>query len=200
MVNRKGGLVLQYYRLVYSEDKEDKLPHGANPILINSYHLDGFDLRSLWKGIRINTWNENISLYHTGGEVMLDYVPNNLSWLIFSDEAVKIIRKVKTEAEVFSVSISSEKSQNTKHANVVNILTSVSAMNWEKSDYVSWDDDPKDIKVIRNLVINRSAIFYSLDVFRLEESKNFIVVSEKFKQEVERNNLKGFGFWKIDVV
>lgn len=191
---------MQYYRLVYSEDKEDKLPQGANPIFINSYNLDGFDLRSLWKGIRINTWNHNISLYYTDGEVLLDYVPNNLSWLIFSDDAVKIIRKVNTEAEVFSVSVSSEKSQNTKHANVVNILTSVSAMNWEKSDYVSWDDDPKDIKVIRNLVINRSAIFNSLDVFRLEESKNFIVVSEKFKQEVERIDLKGFGFWKIDVV
>lgn len=131
---------------------------------------------------------------------MLDYVPNNLSWLIFSDKAVRIIGKVKTEAEVFLVSISSEKSKNTKHANVVNILTSVSAMNWEKSDYVSWDDDPKDIKVIRNLVINRLAIINNPDVFRQEECKNFIVVSERFKQEVERSNLKGFGFWEIDVV
>jgi hypothetical protein len=191
---------LQYYRLVYSEDREDELPQGTNPILINSYHLDGFDLRSLWKGISINNWNENISLYYNDGEVILDYVPNNLSWLIFSDEAVRIIEKVATEAEVFTVSISSETSKDKIQANVVNILTSISAMNWENSDYVSWDDDPKDIKVIRNLVINSSAIVNKPDVFRLEESKNFIIVSEKFKQEVERNNLKGFGFWEIDIV
>lgn len=185
---------------MYSEDREDELPQGTNPIVINSYQLNGFDLRSLWKGISIHNWNENISLYYNDGEVMLDYVPNNLSWLIFSDEAVRIIEKVATEAEVFKVSISSETSKDKKQANVVNILTSISAMNWEKSDYASWDDEPKDIKVIRNLVINSSAIVNKPDVFRLEESKNFIIVSEKFKQEVERNNLKGFGFWEIDIV
>ena len=191
---------LQYYRLVYSEAREDELPQGIAPILINSYHLDGFDLRSLWNGVSINNWNENITLYYSDGVVMLDYVPNNLSWLIFSDNAVRIIEKTATEAEVFTVSISSETSKDKIQANVVNILTSISAMNWEKSDYVSWDDDPKDIKVIRKLVINNLAIVNKPDVFRLEESKNFIIVSEKFKQEVERNNLKGFGFWKIEIV
>ena len=131
---------------------------------------------------------------------MLDYVPNNLSWLIFSDKAISIIETLETELEYFHVSILSESGNVQTQANVVNILTSISAMNWEKSDYVPWDDDPKDIKVIRKLVMNHSTIVNKADMFRLGESKNFIIVSEKFKQEVEKSELLGFGFWEIDVV
>lgn len=170
------------------------------PIVIDSYQLDGFDLRNLWKGITITNWNKNISLHYSEGDVLLDYVPNNLSWLIFSDKAIDTIQPFLVGAEIFPVSISSESSEDAVGANVVNLLTSVSAMNWEKSDYISWDDDPKDIKVIRNLVMNRSAIVNNADVFRLEESKNYILVSEKFKQVVERGGLQGFGFWEIDIV
>jgi hypothetical protein len=192
---------LLYYRLVYSEDKDDGLPEGASPILINSYSLDGFDLRSLWKGIRIADWNKNIELHYSNGEILLDYVPNNLSWLIFTDRAVSTIQTLVTDTQVFPVSITSEVSKDSPiKANVVNVLTSVSAMNWDKSDYVAWEDDPRDIKVIRNLVMNRSSLIDNVDIFRLEESKNFIIVSGRLKQAIEKEGLLGFGFWEIDVI
>lgn len=191
---------MDYYRLVYSEGKEDNLPDGKNPIVVNSYKLDGFDLRSFWKGKRIENWNGNIELYYEEGDVSLDYIPNNLSWLICSEKVVKVLNNIGADYEFFSVPIYKESNKNENvSANVINVLVVVSVMNWNKSDYISWDDDPKAIKAIRNLVIYRSNIPKDINIFRLAESRNFIIVSEKFKNEIERESLKGFGFWKLDI-
>ncbi|PLR75858.1 hypothetical protein CU633_18425 [Bacillus sp. V3-13] len=191
---------MRYYRLVYSNDKDDMLPEGKSPIVINNYELLGFDLRALWRGQKINNWNNGIRLFYEKGEVLLDLIPNNLSWLILSVNGLNVVRRFIADAQVFQVSITSEANKDLIiEANVVNVLTSISAMNWEKTDYTAWDDDPKEIKVIRNLVMNRSALIQEPDIFRLNESKNFIIVSERLKSEIEKSNLSGFGFWEIEI-
>jgi hypothetical protein len=109
------------------------------------------------------------------------------------------IKSIIGDSQVFQVLVASKANNELKLVgNVINVLASISAMDWEKSDYTAWDDDPKEIKVIRNLVMDRNAMTHGLDIFRLDESKNFIIVSERLKKEVEQHNLSGFGFWEIE--
>ncbi|WP_143318640.1 DUF1629 domain-containing protein [Clostridium sp. HBUAS56017] len=72
-------------------------------------------------------------------------------------------------------------------------------LNWEKSDLVTWDDDPKYIKAIRNLVIDSSKLDGLPDIFRLSESKNYIIASEQFKKKIEEKGLTGFQFLEIEI-
>ncbi len=193
---------MQYYLLEYSDDSVDNLPQDLNPIVVNSYELHGFDHRSLWRGKKIEYWDEEIRLYYENGEVALDYIPNVLSWLIFSDTVIELFNSLGISGIQRFPVIISKVGKNDEHfqSNVINVLDSLSVMNWEKSDYVSWDDDPTYIKYIRKLVINRSNISDNFDIFCLAESKNYIIVSERVKKEMELCGITGFGFCHIDVI
>ncbi len=143
---------------------------------------------------------ENIQLSYEKGNVLLDYVPNVLSWLICSNKVIDLLNKINIieiqcfPVEIFKKGIKEEPCLVT----VVNVLESVAAMDLEKSDYVSWEDDPKYIKFIRKIVLNSDASYKNLDMFRLEESKNYIIVSERIKEEVEKEGLRGFGFTLLE--
>lgn len=190
---------MNYYLLEHSEDEKDHLP-GKSPILLNSYELNGFDLRTLWRGKNIEQWPDNIQLYFEKGNVLLDYVPNVLSWLIFTDKAIDLLKKINVSTiQCFPIDIF-KKGHKEKFCTVkvVNVLETVLAFDWEKSDYVSWEDAPKYIKFIRKIVLKADAPYRNLDMFRLDESKNYIVISQRFKDEVEKKDLKGFGFTLLE--
>lgn len=191
---------MNYYLLEYSDDEKDNLFKDQFPILVNSYELHGFDLRILWRGKYIKKWPNNIELYYEKGNVVLDYIPNVLSWLIFSDKVIDMLNRLNIASiQCFPVNICS-KNNKEKHysANVINVLESISALNWEKSDYISWEDDPKYIKLLRNIVLKFDCDYRDLDMFRLEESKNYIIVSERIKEGIEMKNLTGFGLTPLE--
>lgn len=187
---------MNYYLLEYSENDKDNLPKGENPILLNSYELNGFDLRNLWRGEYIKQFPENIQLYYEKGDILLDYTPNVLSWLIFSNKVIKLFCKINVRGiQYFPIKVFKKKSEKKFYSvNVVNVLEVVSAMDWNKSEYVSWEDDPRYIKFIRKIVLKSDALYRDLDIFRLQESKNYIIVSERVKEEIEKEGLIGFGF------
>lgn len=191
---------MNYYLLEYSGDEKDNLIKGQLPILVNSYELHGFDLRTLWRGNYVEKWPDNIELYYEKGNVVLDYIPNVLSWLIFSDKVIDTLNQLNVAGiQSFPINIYNIKNK-AKHftANVVNILESVSALDWEKSDYISWEDDPKYIKFLRKIVLKADNDYRNLDMFRLEESKNYIIVSERIKKCLEMEKLTGFGLAPLE--
>lgn len=192
---------MNYYLLGYSDDEKDNLPKGQSPILVNSYELYGFDLRTLWRGKYIEKWPDNLELYYDKGNVFLDYIPNVLSWLIFSNKVIAAFNQLNVVGiQCFPINICSIKNKK-KHcsAYVVNTLESVSALDWEKSDYVSWEDDPKYIKFIRKIVLKTDCDYRNLDMFRLGESKNYIIVSERIKKCLKMENLTGFGLLPLEI-
>jgi hypothetical protein len=195
---------LKYYRLVYSGEEKDKkagIP-TEKLIVVNKYELNGFDLRALWKGKKIENWNEEIKIYYKEGEIALDYVPNVLSWLIFSDQLIELFNDCHvTGIQVLPVKIYNEGSvQKYLKSNVVNVLNIQAAMNREKSVYIPWDDNPEDIKVIRHLVMNHSNVDEKIDIFHLAESLNYLIISQRIKDEIERRGITGCGYQEIDLV
>ena len=188
--------MVDYYRLVYSEDDGIE-----NFIMINDYDLKGFDYRKLWRGQIIDNWQDNIELFYEKEGELLDYTPNVLSWLILSDEVISVFNELDIrQFQAFSVKLSNKfKKDKSKFSNVINITCDKSVLNWEKSDLVIWDDDPKYIKAIRNLVMDSSKLDGLPDIFRLSESKNYIIVSEQFKKKIEEKGLTGFQFLEIKI-
>ncbi len=187
---------MRYYLLEYSEDSRDKLPKGKSPILVNDYNLNGFDLRLFWRGIYVEKWPDDLEFYYEKGNTILDFVPNVLSWLMFTDKAVEVFKKLEImNMQYFPIIIKKVgKKEHSYSLNVINVLDSVEALDWEKSDYVSWEDDPKYIKFIRKVVLNKNASKSNLDIFRLQESKNYIIISERIRKAIENEGLTGFGF------
>lgn len=187
---------MDYFILEYSEDDGiDKF------IMANDYNLNGFDYRKFWKGDKIENWEDNIELYYENEGQLLDYTPNVLSWMIFSDSVINIFQELGVRNfQAFSVKLINKLNKKKVHiSNVVNITCQFNVLDWEKSDLITWEDDPKYIKFIRTLVIDISKLDTSIDIFRLAESKNYIIVSERFKNKIEERNLKGFGFCKIEL-
>ncbi|MGL5255860.1 MAG: imm11 family protein [Proteocatella sp.] len=161
-----------------------------------------FDLRDLWTGKYIESWPNNIELYYEKGEVLLDFIPNVLSWLIFTDKVVDIIKNLNgNKIQVYPVQIS-KKGDKVKCycVNVVNVIESVAAFDWDKSEYISWEDDPEYIKYIRKIVLKGDKIYRNLDIFRLDESKNYIIVSERIKEEFEKEKIVGFRYTPLEMV
>ncbi|OOM15989.1 imm11 family protein [Clostridium saccharobutylicum] len=187
---------MNYFRLVYSENDGIE-----NFIMINDYDLKEFDYRKLWKGQVIEEWPENIELLYENDGKLLDYTPNVLSWLIFSEDVLSIFKELSiNEFQSFPVRLINKfTNEKVKLCNVINIICDYSVLNWEKSDLITWDDDPKYIKAIRNLVIDSSKLDGLPDIFRLSESKNYIIVSERFKKKIEENRLTGFQFLEIEI-
>lgn len=198
----KEGRKVNYYLLEYSDDEKDNLTKGQLPIVVNSYELHGFDLRTLWRGDYIEKWPDNIQLYYEKGNVILDYIPNVLSWLIFSDKVIATLNRLNIAGiQCFPINICNiKKKEKYFTANVINALESVSALDWENSDYISWEDDPKYIKFLRKIVLRDDCDYRSLDMFRLKESKNYIIVSERLKKCLEMERLTGFGLTPLEIL
>lgn len=186
--------MIKYYRLIMKNQLEEC-------IIVNNYDLKGFDHRKLWKGEKIEEWNNDIALYHDKEGLVLDYIPNVLSWLIFSNKTIEVLKELKiNNIQVFPVSLQKKDSMAQRlHYNVVNVITSIAALNWEKSNYLTWEDDPRSIKVIRQLVMNKSAIKEGVDIFTLEEAASYVVVSDNVKVSFEKSGITGVDFWPLEI-
>ena len=186
---------MKYHRLVLKNQEKDC-------VIVNHYDLEGFDPRKLWCGERIEVWDKKIQLYYDKDGLILDYMPNVLSWLIFSDRLIDVLKDLNVKhIQIFPVDLYRKgNEEQSLHFNVVNVLSKIAAMNWEKSNYLTWKDDPKAVKVVRQLVMNKSAIKEGLDIFNLAESVPYIVVSEKLKNAIESKNITGTHFCPIEVV
>lgn len=185
---------MNYYRLVLKNQDEECT-------VVNDYDLKGFDHRKLWRSEKIDDWRSDIRLNYDKNGLVLDYMPNVLSWLIFSGKIVEIIKELNIpNVQMFPVTLYKKDNEDqTLNYNVINLMTKVAAMDWGKSDYLAWEDDPKFVKVIRRLVIKQSAVKDGLEMFNLAEATPYVVVSENVKYAFESKGITGADFWSIEV-
>jgi hypothetical protein len=186
---------MKYYRLVMKGQEEDC-------IIINDYKLNGFDLRKIWRSEKISDWDSKIMLFFDKKGLVLDYMPNVLSWLILSYKAINVLKELDiNNIQVFPVTLYIRNNPcNTFQYNIVNVVTIIQAMNKDKSEYIAWDDDPNQVKIIKRLVMNKSEIPEDVEIFNLSEAAPYIIISDKLKYALDRNNITGTDFIPIDLV
>ena len=193
---------MKYYELWWTDTEDDILR-------ISDYDCKDFDLRLLKQGKPVNNWDGTVELFYDVDSPALDYVPNPLTWLIFSDRLVEIMREMGIQnMQVFPISILREGSPGEAITgyNIVNIAEAIAAADREHSVYVTWGEstfnvgvDPNRIKYFRRLVLNSNALTHKPDIFLLEEVASYFIVSQRFKKTIERENVTGMRFVPIEV-
>lgn len=193
---------MKYYELWWTDTEDDILR-------ISDYDCKEFDLRLFWRGEPVNNWDGSVELFYEVASPALDYVPNPLTWLIFSDRLVDIMRKMGIQAmQVFPVSLLKKGSpgETISGYNIVNITEAIAAADLQHSKYVTWGEvsynygvDPNRIHFFRRLVLSSTMLIHKPDIFLLKEVSSHFMVSQRFKKTMERENVTGMRFVPIEV-
>lgn len=97
---------------------------------------------------------------------------------------------IEKDAQLIPVNIKDNLGNENNSFYALNILNSVLCLDKEKSVFDIDEDDDYDIK---KFFISLPANYNNL-IFRMEEHKSYIIVTEAFKNKCEEANLKGMSF------
>lgn len=186
---------MNYYKLRYDMDKYEK-----NGIMVHHNDLQGLDIHMVRNGSFIELWDENFSFDFdlSEGDKVTDYICNNLSWFIVSDKFKRAIEYMSiTGIQYLPVNIINKNNgERLEDYYVANICNLVDCINMEKSEYI---DCGNNIKLFISFVIEEDKI-EEKDIFRIKGSNTSIIVSDKIKDIIKVNKLKGFDFEKVEVI
>lgn len=111
----------------------------------------------------------------------------------FSAKAVKVLGEIMGE-NVEYLPVTGEASKFT----IVNVIKVIDALDMEKSDLIYFPDGR--IMSKRKIALKFEKIPENVNLFKLTEfPRTTVIVSDNFKDAVEKNGLKGFAFEKVEV-
>jgi len=127
-------------------------------------------------------------------------VPFERPYLLFSDRFIKILNENNiTNIQYFPTTIENNKtSEIISSYKIANIIGNVECVNFEKST-VQFAPKLKRklIKSFEKLILDESMIPSDLQIFRLGEARYLTIVSEKFKNLCNENNIVGIEFFEV---
>lgn len=111
----------------------------------------------------------------------------------FSAKAVNVLGEIMGE-NVEYLPVTGEASKFT----IVNVIKVIDALDMEKSDLIYFPDGR--IMSKRKIALKFEKIPENVNLFKLTEfPRTTVIVSDNFKDAVEKNGLKGFAFEKVEV-
>ena len=111
----------------------------------------------------------------------------------FSSKAVKVLSEIMGE-NVEYLPVTGEASKFT----IVNVIKMIDALDMEKSDLIYFPDGK--IMSKRKIVLRSEKISCTDNIFKLIEfPRTSVIVSDNFKDAVEKACLKGFTFEKVEI-
>ena len=186
---------MKYYKL--SMDME-----RTNDIIAHYTDDFGMEDNDLIIGEKYKGWNENFHFVFdkNEGDIASDFLANDKGWFVVSEKLKNILGNMNTEIQYFTVDVIEKATGKKYKYNVANIVKLVDALCLEHSDY--FETDIPGIGII--YTVSKYAIYQKkvngADVFKLTNNQEIpIFVSEHFKNEVEKNNITGMGFYEIRV-
>lgn len=146
------------------------------------------------RGVSLKDKNIEISLYKNRGNI-LHFIDNLFSLPIVSEVIVEILKgHCVNEIEYFPVKVNMKTNLNYFF---INILNNVSAIDYDKSQYVELAPDTKVLEEINKLVLDDTQVA-NRHVFRLNGFKLVIFISEKLKNKLEELNLQELEFVPVE--
>ncbi|MDP4147337.1 MAG: hypothetical protein Q8936_23175 [Bacillota bacterium] len=169
-------------------------------VMAYNNNYNEIDIHCVRRGVFIKEWDDSITFYVdlSEGIVVNDYLDNNLSWLIVSDNFKKVIEDAGIDGiQYLPINIMS-KGGNEKLGNyyVANIYNLLNAVDMNESEYIQFRSG--GYSIVKYAV--KADNIKNCDIFRLKEGIVPIFVSEKMKKLIQYNKLTGFAFTKVKVV
>jgi hypothetical protein len=187
---------MKYYKLILDDSNE-------KDVVCHCEETFGFEQYELKEGKFIENWNKNITFYYNPkeGDILTDYLANNLGWFIVSKKFKDIINELGTsEIQYLPVNIVDLESNSNKNIYyVANVLEVVDAIDLEHSDYSVMELDNEKIYSIRKYALKQEGII-NKDLFKLNGDEIPLFVSESFKHSVETYNITGCDFSEIRTI
>jgi hypothetical protein len=178
----------------------------ADPLVVAEANLGGLDEYDFVRGIRIANWNEaawfrSPDAHHDGDPD--DVLQNHLGLHIYSARLREALEAANiTGIQYLPVKVLLSDSSPIEGFAIANILNLVPVLDFERSDYDVFPEDyflPErrgKVRGIRIPVLRRAAVEL-FDIVRLEESKWYVCVSERFKNAFEMSRCSGYSFQEL---
>lgn len=189
---------MRYFHLLYDYEND------ADAISCESDELYDIDRYDVEQGNYVNNWDSRITMFFNPkeGDRETDFLGNDLGWLIISEKLKLILEDEKINGIQFLPLKIKNQLNNTTLNNyyLANICNLVKALDLENSDYNEYelDENEKVISVKKHAI--KADKIKNIDIFRLEEDKFPVFVSEKFVNLINAHKATGFDFTEVLVV
>jgi hypothetical protein len=175
---------MRYFKINYAKSRR-------NSRGIDKYEPSEFNYRVLSQGETLININK-LKIFFSSDIQYDDQIFNKFGLFIVSGKVAKILRPLKGIQIFPKIAYSTNDPNKHYDVNIINITNIIPALDLEKSGYSI--SDPKKIMDIHRIVIDPSKLISEPDIFRLNEFKPDIFISERLKNLLELENVTGFNF------
>jgi hypothetical protein len=173
-------------------------------VVCTSDEMYGIDRYGIEQGRYYDKWDDRFtfSFDPEQGERWTDYLSTDLGWFVISTKFKETLDRIGiTNIQYIPIRIKNVIDDSMVEGySVANICSLIDALDLEHSDYSEFElDENEKVLSVRKYALKQNAI-KELQIFRVEKSQMAIFVSEKVKEEVERNNITGCDFLEVKVV
>lgn len=190
---------MNYYKLTNQSDSED-----GNEIFCyakNDNDIDYLDMITAKDNVQLQS-NFYFSYNLFEGDIKTDLLSNNKGWILASEGLKSIFQTLTEKLSFIEVSIiDSDNNELNSSYFIINILTIIDALLLEKSTYFTLSSQTGlEFPIVSNFAVSEKSL-NGIDVFKLPDPfKQFLFVSEKFRNIVIKENISGIKFEKITVI
>jgi hypothetical protein len=189
---------MKYYKLMFD------YKNSEGNVVCNSDEMYGIDRYELEQGRYFDKWDNRFTFFYdpNQGDKWTDYLSTDLGWFVISTKFKETLDRIGvTNIQYIPVRIKNVVDDSlVERYFVANICSLIDALDLENSDYSVFElDENEKVLSVRKYALKRNAI-KGLHVFRVEKSQMAIFVSEKVKEEVERNKITGCDFLEVKIV
>ncbi len=188
---------MKYYKLIYDFENDDDYV-----ILKSNSEIDYYD-KKISNGEYISNWDETFTFVYNEdeGEILTDYLAANNGWIVVSDKFCDIMCELfGSDVQLLNVIVSNENTKEKyKRYKVLNVIKHLNALDLDNSIFDLFEIDNEKILSVEKYVL-KEAVVNSNHIFKLCDETVPVFVSEKVKQLIEINHLKGFEFLEVKTV
>lgn len=163
---------------------------------VSDYDLNEIDITQFWTDGKIDDKISRslVLKIDERGKEITDAVGNPLSLYIFSEKLVKILKPFfNDDIQLIEANLLNDKNNNKVEGfKIIHVLKSISCLDIKKSE-ISYSDE-NEISIVGTITVIEKKIPVNLHIFRVEEDKNTIVVSDQLAHSLVGNKINGVAF------
>lgn len=180
-----------------------------DPFVADSSSLNGYEGSAFWRGTLIHEWNPASAWFRArkpeNDGKPDDVLQNHLGVPVYSSRLREGLESARIGSiQYLPIRVIRPNEYEMQGFAIANALTMVPALDRERADYDVYPPDyflPErrgDVRGIRRIVLRHSEI-RGHHIFRLQEFRVSLFVSETFKDVFEASQLTGYSFQEITV-